>query len=216
MKKLLALLLICAIATLSTGCFVDLSDKIIGGDDDKTIEAKKPELSRGTFDGNVYESEFLGLKFTKPESWVYSTDEEISAAMGYSADILGENIKQAFENNTVVYDMMVRDTLSGTNINISYEDLAKSLATNITEKQYIEAVKQQFANVEGMTVTFSDEIETVKLGDCDFTRVICSSSIYGVEMTQVYYIRKIENYMSNVIVTIVSDLTIEDIEAMFE
>ena len=202
MKKFLALLLAIVMVTMVVGC-VD--------------NQQKAELSRGKIEGDVYKNEFLGFEFTKPATWVYSTDEEIAAAMNIAVEnILGENFKQAMENNPAIYDMMVVDTVTRTNINVVYENLKKSFASNITEEQYVEALKQQISSIEGMTVSFSDKLETVKLGETEFTKCVCTTTAYGVEMTQVYYLRNIDGYMVSVIVTVTSGYTVSDIEAMFK
>lgn len=198
MKKFLSLLL--AIAMLTALCACGMG----------------AELSRGTVVGDVYQSEYLGLKFEKPSSWVYSTDEEIASAINVAVDtLLDENFAKAMENNPTVYDMMVVDMKTRTNISVGYENLKKTMATNVTIEQYIDALKDQFANVTGMKISFRGEPETAKLGNVEFTRCICDTTAKGVKMTQVYYLRKMDSYMAMVIATIPSGYTVADIEAMF-
>ena len=198
MKKFLALLLAVVMLTALFGC------------------STGAKISRGTIEGDVYQSEYLGLKFTKPSSWVFSTDEEIAAAMNFAAEnLLDENFKKALENNPTVYDMMVVDMKTRTNINIGFENLKKTLSSNITVEQYVDALKDQLAGVSGMTVSFRDGLETVKLGKTEFTKCVCDTTASGVKMTQVYYLRKVDGYMTFVIVTITSGYTVADIEAMF-
>ena len=72
------------------------------------------------------------------------------------------------------------------------------------------AVKCRFA------FAFPDTYETVKLGDVEFTRIVCTTKIQATTMKQVYYLHKEGTYMCNVIVTIPSGYTVEQIEAMFE
>ena len=178
---------------------------------------QKVELSRGTIEGDVYTNESLGFEFTKPASWVYATDEEIADSLNVAVDsLLGDNFKEALENNPAVYDMMVVDINTRTNINVVYENLRKSFATNITEEQYVDALKRQLSGVSGMTVSFSDELEKVTLGEGDFTKCVCNTTLSGINMTQVYYLCKIDGYMVSVIVTITSGYTVADIEAMFK
>ena len=175
------------------------------------------EITRGTIEGDVYKNETLGVEFTKPSSWVYATDEQIAASVNVAIDtLLGDNFKEALENNPAIYDMMVVDMLTGTNINVVYENLEKTFAKSLTIEQYVDALKQQVSNVSGMTVSFSDELEKVKLGESEFTKCVCDTTVSGINMTQVYYLCKIDGYMMSVIVTITSGYTVTDIEAMFK
>lgn len=227
MKKALSLLLatlLCFAAVLFAGCDTNVPEatETTGSTEQTTLpetesETVKAEASKGTTDGNVYKNEFLGFEFTKPTSWVYSTDEEIAAAMNIAVDqILGENFKQALENNPVVYDMMVVDSMTGTNISVIYENLEKSFMTNITEEQYIELVKQQLASVSGMTVSFPDQLEKAKLGKTEFTKCVCSTTANGMTFTQIYYLYNVDGYMVSITATIPSGYTVADIEAMFK
>lgn len=177
----------------------------------------KPELSRGTVENGVYQNEFLGVSFNKPASWIYSTEEEIAALVNLVADnLLNENLKETLENNPSIIDMMVVDSITRSNVNITYENLAKTLASNITIEQYIEAVKHQMSGMVGMTVTFTGEPETVKLGNVEFTRLLCDTTTNGVQMKQAIYLRKVDTYMISVSATVVSGYTVADIEAMFQ
>lgn len=214
MKKLLSLLLAMIMMTLLFGC-----DN--GGLDDLAVttegESGESELSRGSLDGDVYKNQYLGFNFTKPESWVYSTDEEIAALMNLAVDeFLDDKYEVVLENNLAIYDMMVVDTLTGSNVLVGYENLAKTLSTNITVEQYIQSVKNQLASVFGVTVTFPEEYETVKLGKTEFTRLVCAYTAQGATAQQVYYLHKADGYMSFLIVTIRSGYTVEQIEAMFQ
>ena len=174
-----------------------------------------PELSRGEIDGNIYKNEFMGIEFTKPSSWQYYSDEEIASVMNIAAENLkGENLKKALEVNPAIYDMMVVDASTGTNINIVYENLRKSLSTNISVEKYVEELKKTMKS-EGMNITFPDKLETVKLGDVEFTKCVCTVKAYGITMTQVYYLKKINGYMTSVILTVPSGYSIADVEAMF-
>ena len=180
-------------------------------------EVSETGISRGTIDGNVYTNNYLKFKFTKPESWYYSTDADIAALMNLGIEMfLNDQFKKALENNPSMYDMRVVDSATGTSIIVAYENLEKSFATNITEKQYIDAVKYQFTNISGISADFSDELVTVKLGGTEFTRVLCNVTTSGVTMTQVYYVHKADGYMSSVIVGIQGGYSVEQIEAMFQ
>ena len=217
MKKILSLLLAILMLVALVSC-VKKTDGEQGTESTTTVATTaKPELSRGKIEGDAYKNNYLGFEFTKPDSWVYSTDEEIAQMLNLTVDnILGDKFKEALENNPAIYDMMVVDSVTRTNINVVYENLKKSFASNITEEQYVDALKQQMAGVSGMTVTFPDKLETAKLGETEFKKCVCTTVSGGVTMTQVYYLRNVDGYMACVIVTIVKGYTVADIEAMFK
>lgn len=225
MKKILSLLLVVFMVVLLVGCGTGVSNNgnVTNETDASETEAStengtvKAQISKGTIEGDVYKNEYLGFKFTKPASWVYSTDEEIAAAMNVAVDkILGDKYKETLESNPATYDMMVVDSLTGSNINIVYENLKLSFATNITIEQYVEALKQQLSGVSGMTVSFSDKLEKVKLGETEFTKCVCETSFNGVSMTQVFYLCKVDGYMVAMTATITGGYTVAEIEAMFQ
>jgi len=210
MKKFLAIILTVITALLLVSC-VFLNRSALG-----SITGNK-EISRGVIEGSVYKNEYLGFEFTKPESWVYSTDEEIAALVNLSVDtMLGDKFKDALENNPAVYDMMVVDSITRTNIGICYENLSKSFSSNITEQQYIDALKKQLSNLSSMTVEFPESYETAKLGQTEFTKVVCTSSTQGLSMKQIYYIKKLDGFMAVIVATVPSGYSVEQIEAMFK
>ena len=204
MKKILAMLLVIASLFSFAAC------GIIGG--------TKVELTRGTLDENVYTNDVLGFTFTKPSSWVYSTDEEIADAMNLGIDLLGKDKFQAsLESAASLFDMMAVDRVSGTNLSVGYENLKNTHSSNISVERYIEALEQQLKGVTTMTVEFPDEYDEVTLGEVEFTRVVCTTTMYSVEMQQIYYLHKIDKYMVFITVTIPSSApyTMADVEDMF-
>ena len=225
MKKWLSLTLAIVMVLMLVACGTDTTDGDIVTEgpvvtepaDIENNKEEKVELSRGKIDGDVYTNEFLGFEFTKPDSWMYYSDEEVAALMNLTADeVFGVKFNDALENNVVVYDMMVIDTLTGSNFNVGYENLSKTFNTNITVEQYVAALEKQLGSVSAMTVTFPDTYESVKLGNTEFTKVVCSVEAQGINMTQVYYLHKTDGYMCFVIVTIPSGYTVSEIEAMFK
>lgn len=215
MKKLLSILLIVAMVFTMAGCSLDIKG-LLGGLSELPTTTPSKTLTRGTIEGTVYTNEFLGFTFTRPSSWVYSTDDEIAAALNIGLEALGqEKFKESLENSDSLYDMMVKDILTGNNVSVGYENLKASLSSNITEEQYLEAVKTQLAAIPNMQYTFSDTGETIKLGDTTFYKMVCTAEYSGFTMTQVYYLHKVDNYMGFIIATFVTDFSIADFEACF-
>ncbi len=220
MRKITCLLLgILMILVLLVGCNADAPDPngAAGNPGTTDEEPGKNDLSKGEREGDVYKNKFLGFEFTKPASWVYSTDEEIAAAMNIAVDqILGDNFKEALKNNPAIFDMMVVDSITRTNINVVYENLQLSFASNITEEQYVEAIKHQLSATSGMTISFPETLEKVKLGQTEFTKCVCETTMGGATVTQVFYLKNVDGYMASMTVTIMGGYTVAEIEAMFQ
>ncbi len=207
MKRfLMMLLVVCLLGTLA-GC----------REKDPAPEVTGKTLSRGTIDGDVYTSEFIGVSFTKPKTWVYSTDEEIAATMQIGAELLNqENFAAQAEKMNNVYDMMVRDLMTGDNINIGFENLKASNSSNITEEQYIEVAKNQLKEQASMLNYVFGEAEKCKLGQKDFYRLPAEGAYSGVSFDQFIYIRKEGTYMIVITLTLFGDTAATEYEAMFK
>lgn len=202
MKKLLLLVItICMLGTLA-GCGSRDTEK---------------KLSRGTIEGDVYTSEFADIKFTKPENWVYSTDEEIAQVMNVGAEILEQS---EFEKNaaelTTVYDMMVKDVLWGNNVSVGFENLQLSQASNITVEQYIDTIKTLMVQqASAMNYEFGDTAE-VALGEQTYTRLPAIGSYSGISFEQYMYLRKEGTYMIVITVSVFDGTEASTFEAMFQ
>lgn len=208
-KRFFAMVLMICLLGVMVGC----SDKA----PDATPETEAKTVSRGTIEGNVYTSEFIGVSFTKPDLWVYSTDEEIAAAMQIGAELLdAENFAEQAEKMNNVYDMMVRDMLTGNNINIVFENLKASGSSNITEEQYIEVAKAQLKEQASMLNYVFGEAEKCKLGEQEFYRLPAEGGYSGVSFEQRIYIRKEGTYMIVITLTLFDGNDGSAYEAMFK
>lgn len=204
MKRIFAFIVVLVMAVSMAGC------------SDAAKEVLNKDLSRGVVDGNTYTSEYIGFSFVKPDSWVYSTDEEINELMGASSDILNQSdYEAAVADLATVFDMMVVDYNTGNNINIVYENLTLSGSTEMTEDEYLEVSKTNLESVEDFTYTFGD-VETVTLGGVEFRKLECDVNYMNlVDMKQVLYMHKIGNYMALINFTIVDGTDESVIEGYF-
>ena len=210
MKKILSLALVIVMLMLMASCdYLPFSRNSTGN-------KNSGELSRGTITGRVYESEYLGLSFKKPITWKYATDEEIAESLNVGIDMfVKDNFKEALENSPAIYDMMAVDNITGSNVSIGFENLARSFSSNMTVDQYIDTLERQLKNMTNMQVTFPDDYDAVTLGKTQFTRVVCKVKTATASMDQAYYLNKEGKYMRYIIVTVANGYTIADVEEMF-
>lgn len=220
-KRIVALLL--ALLMMLSVVLVSCDESYDDDDDDTYDKAdkdddsdEKAKFSRGETDEDIYNNKYLGFKFEKPKSWIYSTDEEIAELLNISVEtFFDDKFKEALDKSGSIYDMMARDTITGANVIVGYENLSKTYSTNITEEQYADAVKVNIAQAMGMEFEF-DEYETVKLGKTEFLRVSGNTTYNGSSMIQAYYLHKVDGYMAFVVVTVPRGYTLNEIEGMLK
>jgi len=218
MKRIFACLLAAVMLLSLTAC----SDIIAGVEDgvkdaiqDAGQELNK-SVTRGILSGDTYSSTYSGLSFTKPASWRYYTDAELSQAMNAGSQILDQDtFEQALASMATVYDMMAIDDTTGNNIIVSYENLELSNSTSITPEAYMAAVEQQLGAQSGFTLTPGAK-QTVTLCGKSYYRAEYTVTYSGITMSQFYYVRKLDKYMNGIIVTVVDGTDIANIEAMFQ
>ena len=160
------------------------------------------EFARGSWDGNVFTSEFAGLKFTMPHNWLAGSDEEIAALMGISLDFLsdlGMRFSERMIELTTIYDMMAQNPFNGDSVALMFENLAAHIGGGqITETLYLEILRGQL-NSLGMGYTFSEITETVIAGK---TFKTLEAALYDFGFSQFYHARRIGNFMSIIVITI--------------
>lgn len=171
-------------------------------------------ITRGTINGNVYESKSTGLKFTKPDNWVYSSDEELAAIMNaamYELDT--SNFLKTLSENITTYDFMAVDALTGDSVTIYYQNLAKLFATNLTEQDYYNSLKA--TSVKGTEVNFVGESEWTTLCGKKYLRQKFDMTVNEYKFYQAQYVRKIDDFLQIVLISANSEQDINKIEALF-
>lgn len=206
MKKILSLLLVLVFAFSFSACQpkVTQADKdTVGGTVSDSADKKDPEYSSGTTDNNVYTSKFAGFKITSPGgTWEFKDEATILALMDImvdETDILSEDEKMLeIAKKTTIYDAMLSDAQTGSNIIVMYENLSVTNSLLISEKQYCGVLKNQLTSTDSYTV---GEAYKTKLVGKDFYRLDVSTTINSITVNQSYIIRKIGKYMLAVCIT---------------
>jgi len=151
-------------------------------------------LTRGAIEDNVYSSAYAGLVFTAPDGWVFATDDELADLMDLSTDAMSDAVMEFSDEalkKQVLYDMQAKDSSTGTNVLLLYENLALTGNTGISETNYLEQTIKQFEAAD-VQYTFGEITETELCGQT-YQMVQAEMTDYGV--IQYYYARKIDKYM---------------------
>ena len=230
MKKLLAIILCLGLTLSFVACGNDEQKAVAPKDDAQTsqndsieseiesiieeVESKvesavkevTAKFSRGKIVGNVYSSDYSGIKFTKPISWDYASDDDI-------VELLGGTIGQDTLDEIIAagsgYDMMAADGVDNSVI-VGYENLAASNATSMSEQEYIELVA---SSLTSMGYTAKNSTSAI-LSGYTYMKQELTLSANGVTVTQAIYARKIGDYMSFAILS-TSESSVAALEAMF-
>lgn len=207
MKKSIFAVMLAAVLALGTaGCLKNTTEQ------DKAFVC-------GTVNGNVYESKFSGLKLTAPEGWEYSTDEELLEMMELAGDEFTDDAeKKAAElsKQKTIYDAMLMDTESGTNVIIMYENMSASIGGSLySPKEYSDLLKNGASEEEGYR-EIADE-ETEFCGEKYHSLIWRSVNENDVEIEQCTLVRKVDNYMLAIVFSYIPDDGMpESLMEMFE
>ncbi len=184
MKRILTLIaaVLLALGVLAGCVSIDLTIRNTPAEVSATPSPK--ELTRGVIEGNVYTNESLELKFTAPEGWKFTTDDEYEKIMGFG---VYDGLK--------TYDMFAYNTSSGVSVTVIYEYLAANETISI--EGYIDLIKKSLKATYD-DPKFSDHAK-VGIGSNTFNVIAMDCSDIG--MTQYYYVHKAGSYMLCIMVT---------------
>jgi hypothetical protein len=165
--------------------------------------AEGTNFTRGTSSGNVYTSQYNGLKITAPEGFTFNSDEEILAAMnlGQSYTNVSEQ-EQELINLATITDAMAQNSMTGETFMVVYENLDKTCPDpeNFTVEDYFEAS----ANADlgsGMEMRNIGEISTVNIAGQDYLyrKHDMYYPSYDLSLPQHCYSRKIDHFIVSLI-----------------
>ncbi|MBR5515183.1 MAG: hypothetical protein IKU52_03155 [Clostridia bacterium] len=178
-------------------------------------EQSNKKITRGVIEGNVYTNDYSDLTFTATDGWSYSTDEDLAAVMNIGKEQFAANdISKNLAELGTVYDMMVNHTDTGSNFMVMYENMdVTNLGRDADENKYLDILKENLSKQSGISYELMNQ-DTVTFGENDYLKASFSVTVDTVEISQVYYLRSIDNVMCCMIATPVNGVVIEDIEAM--
>lgn len=162
--------------------------------------AKDTDFERGTVDGDVYTSDYSGVQFTLPSGWEFMSEEDVLATMNIGFDVTGSALTAELLDQVVIYDSVANNSLTGESIMFMYENISKTVPDpdSFTVEDYYEAALNSASQMmDGVTLTGSDETETVDIDGTEYIKYEMHTSYddYGFELTQTYFGRKIDNFI---------------------
>jgi hypothetical protein len=162
---------------------------------------KNSDYKRGTLTENSFESKYLDIKFTLPDNFILSTEEDMLQMMGISTDIIGvKGVNKEIIKLTTVYEMMASTITGYPNVILMME---KPILSNITIEQYFGALKTNLLGFNNMDYVIDDEITSVEIAGYDYKQM--TASLPSLNVFQNYIFRKQDGRMIGFITTYLSD-----------
>ena len=162
---------------------------------------------QGTATDTDYQSEWLNLKFTPPDTVVMNTQKELESVMkqGQSAleDASGIELEEDALTGTV-YEMMASSVSGFPNVSLVVEDAAME---NMTVDQYFLSA-QQMLDATQMGYTY-EEITDAQIGGQDFRVMEAKVTVNDYEVIQKYCTRKQGGKFVSIILSYTADTTDE-------
>jgi hypothetical protein len=143
--------------------------------------------SAGRWAGNVFTSEYLGVRITIPSGWHIEPPEALLAYAGLGFDMIGIDMSDEFwaaAGANIMYDIMA-SSQRGASINIVHERI-DPMHGNITARQYIESSLQAFEMV-GLDVNHSFG-GSRQIGNREWLISNLSFNVEGIDISMRQYI----------------------------
>lgn len=172
---------------------------------------------RGAWDGTVYTNDFTGITFTAPEDWLVLSDEDLAKAVGIGTEgmtVRGEEMSPEMLAQSTIYDACVASVVTGTNIIFALENLTANhpMGTMITPEAYFTATKALIEENYPDAYTFGEPYP-LTVGGQEYLLMEIIPPESG--QTQLFMVRKVNNYMILNTITLLGGDSADDIIAMF-
>ena len=192
MKKLLCVFLVVLTLAFATAC----------------TSTPASVVTRGVIADKVYTNTMDDFTITVSEDWAFSSDEDIAALLGASADeIKAENFSAVAQKMTIVYDVMAYDSKTGASVIVGYHNLGLSYDVLPDEQQYIKDIGTEAGvHMEQGDKTLGDN--TYRFG---YANVTSTDTAYS----QSYCVKRIDDYMMVIIFTAPAGYDMTAMESMF-
>lgn len=217
LKNMLIVVLVASMLFVLVGCGKEEENTATENStvtNEQPAQEQKVEFSMGEWNNNVYTNNFLGLKFSLPQGWTYSSDEEIAEMMNLGIELLNDDQKAAAELSklTSVYYIAANNPNTGDSVAV----MSEKPSMDVTTEFYINQLKSHLSTVESVNYEIG-EISKEKVADREYDTIIATTNVSGIKVAQKYYVYKMDEYFVAIIVTSVTgEEGIKDIIKSFE
>lgn len=222
MKKAVGIFLLFAWLVTLCGCQnddVDIRGKYendasnFSSDAPKDTNASTEKFSLGKTKANVYESDFIGIRYTLDDNWSFYDDKQIKELNKIAVDLAGDEVEKLLEDATIIYDMYASDSdqLNNININLEKVNISQLVELDIAEnfKTLMPILKDSFSNMGYENINL--EIGKVEVDGKTLDAIHTTAEINGVNMYQTIFQKKCNGYLASMTVTTFFEDTTADL-----
>lgn len=204
MKKIVSVLLCMALFLSLAAC---------GGSND-IDSATKNKICRGEISFNTYTNDFIGIKFKKPITWKFFSDDEMADRLniGMRGKDLSD-VEAILNENESVFVMTAQDATNSDNVSVCFENTMLSLSKKATADEYADRLNTELQALKGFTYELISTEDTT-LGSQSFKKLTYTVTVNDTTFTSVYYIKIIDNYAVCIRFSAYT-MEISEMEAMF-
>lgn len=196
MKKLFSMLLAVAMMLSLCLCFAACGNLV----PEQILPSEEPEISMGSYSGNTYRNDFLGLSCTVPEGWEFYSEEQLLELNGFVGEYVSEEVQEQLKNANVVFDMFAQHPTEGSSINVNMEKLNAvqliSLDIQETLEAQIPGIESSYQEMGYTDVQVNSQKATID--GKEFDSLFVSAKVNGMDFVLVCFAFRKGNYLVNV------------------
>lgn len=146
----------------------------------------------GTWTGNLYESETIGIRFTLQDGWISQSEEFQQAILDAGSEVLGQGVPQE-----TILEFLV--TTKGNIVNAQgVSSYVGPIVKSFTPELLIETMKSQLMAVKELNYEVLEE-GTATLGGSEFNYLYLLETNYNLH--QKVYFKVVGEYLTNITVS---------------
>lgn len=174
------------------------------------------DVTRGTWENNVFTNTYYGYDFSLPDGWVVISNEEIANLLQTAAEIYCDNSIWQTEilRSRYLIDTVVNDPVTGNEVSIRIVNLGAYFGdSRFTEYHFYENIKKNGQRSEELLLTLNAPVD-LQIGDKSYMFIQGYNHIF--ETDQYYILRKQGGFLLEIKVMFFDGTSIDEILRHFK
>lgn len=158
---------------------------------------KTEPFEKGTIKSGAYVNLQSNLKFTPPEGWEMSIGEDAQMDVLEANNILNE--EKFEEGDTATFDLEATETLTGSNLNLSYSPISKYSSYEIEKNAAFDLLEKEAESLD-WNIEKMGEYE-YRIADQMFSVLEIAIEMDGLVLSQYLCFREMDGHACVIIIT---------------